>query len=71
METMLMQMLKNNNDSDVDKLVKDFINNISSILQSMITGSFNVSISANSKILNKASTDLENVFKSLESKENK
>ena len=66
-----MQMLKNNNDSDVDKLVKDFINNISSILQSMITGSFNVSISANSKILNKASTDLENVFKSLESKENK
>ena len=71
METMLTQMLKNNNDSNIDKLVKDFINNISSILQSMITGSFNVSISANSKILNKASTDLENVFKSLESKENK
>ena len=65
METMLTQMLKNNNDSNIDKLVKDFINNISSILQSMITGAFNVSISANSKILNKAATDLENVFNSL------
>ena len=64
-ETTLTQILKDNNDTDVDKLVRKFINGLSYILKIETTSTHGLYASAYSKIFTKASNDLESVVDSL------
>ena len=72
-EMILTQMLKNNNDPDIDKLSREYMNSISFILQEITVSTLSVGISVYSKIFTKASNDLEIVVDSLikKSKEDK